>query len=66
MREFNLWKDALVGKENVTMKSYPGLNHILMKGTDKSSPQEYNTPGQVNETLIDDISSWIWSNTNKQ
>lgn len=65
MREFELWQQALEDKKNVTFKSYAGLNHLLMYGTEKSSPEEYNVPGRVDQRVIDDISIWIEENTRK-
>lgn len=61
MKEFDFWMDALQEKENVTLKSYEGLNHLMMYGTEKSSPSEYNTTGEVDTRVIEDISSWILS-----
>ncbi len=63
MKEFNLWKEALGNKNNVTFKSYEGLNHLLMYGTEKSSPNEYNVPGAVDERVIEDIGGWIKNDT---
>ncbi len=59
MNEFSLWKEALSNKNNVTFKSYEGLNHLLMYGTEKSSPNEYNVPGTVDQRVIEDIGGWI-------
>ena len=59
MKEFNLWKDALGNKNNVTFKSYEGLDHLYLYGTEKSNPQEYNVPGKVDSRAIDDISAWV-------
>ncbi len=63
MNEFSLWKEALGNKNNVTFKSYEGLNHLLMYGTEKSSPNEYNVPGAVDERVIEDIGGWIKNDT---
>lgn len=59
MDEFDLWKDALGQKSNVTFKSYEGLNHLMMSGSEPSSPDEYKTPGKVDDRVIEDIASWI-------
>jgi uncharacterized protein len=53
------WKTALVGKDNVTIKLYPDLNHLFMSGTGKSVPDEYSLPGHVAEVVIQDIVAWI-------
>lgn len=59
MKEFNLWKDALGNKNNVTLKSYEGLDHLYLYGTEKSNPQEYNVAGKVDSRAIEDIAAWV-------
>jgi dienelactone hydrolase len=59
MAEFGRWKAALGSKSNVTFKSYPTLNHLMMAGTGKSLPAEYDTPGHVDPQVILDIGEWI-------
>src|SRR5262245_40305677 len=57
--EFEGWKKALAGKKNATLKSYPALNHLFMKGEGKSRPEEYLKPGHVEGEVLDDIVAWI-------
>ena len=59
MKDFQNWKDALAGQSNVTMKTYPDLNHLFIAGTGKSTPDEYQTPGNVALAVIQDIAAWI-------
>jgi fermentation-respiration switch protein FrsA (DUF1100 family) len=59
MEDFKKWNAALGGRSNVTLKSYPGLNHLFIAGTSRSTPLEYDQPGHVDERVIDDIASWI-------
>ncbi len=59
MTEFARWKSALAAKPDVTFHSYPPLNHLFIAGTGTSLPKEYETPGHVDEAVIDDIASWI-------
>ena len=59
MEDFKRWNAALAGKRNVTLKSYLGLNHLFIVGTNRSTPLEYDQPGHVDERVIEDISSWI-------
>lgn len=59
MDEFARWKAALGSKPNVAFKSYPGLNHLMIAGTGKSLPAEYNTPGHVDRHVVEDIAEWI-------
>jgi dienelactone hydrolase len=56
---FYIWKKALSAQKNVTFKSYPKLNHLFMKGVDKSTPKEYLIPKHVEKVVIDDIANWI-------
>jgi dienelactone hydrolase len=63
MVDFNNWKTALAAKKNVSFKTYPELNHLLMSGTGKGNPGEYDQAGHVDVRLIDDITTWI--NTKK-
>ena len=59
MEEFARWKAALGSRPNVTLKSYPALNHLFISGTGKSLPAEYATPGHVAQEVIEDIARWI-------
>jgi uncharacterized protein len=59
MKEFNLWKEALKDKSNVTFKSYPGLNHLFIHGTEPSNPKEYESPGLFDSKVLEDILNWI-------
>jgi hypothetical protein len=43
-------------------KLYPGLNHLLMYGEEKSTPQEYYTKSTVYEPLLDDLIDFIKKN----
>jgi uncharacterized membrane protein/dienelactone hydrolase len=59
MKDFRIWQAALGGRSNVTMKSYPALNHLFMAGQGKSTPAEYAVPGHVSAEAIGDIARWI-------
>ena len=59
MKELELWKSGLKGKENVVFKSYPKLNHLFLEGEGKSYPAEYNNPGHIPEYVFDDIAAHI-------
>jgi dienelactone hydrolase len=59
MEDFKRWNTALSGKSNVTFKSYPGLNHLFITGTNRSTPLEYDQPGHVDERVVEDIAVWI-------
>ena len=57
--DYDLWKDALSLKKNVTFKWYENLNHLFISGKGKITPSEYEKSGYVDETVIKDISTWI-------
>jgi hypothetical protein len=57
--DFNIWKDVLSSRTDVTFKLYPDLNHLFMTGTGMATPAEYEKPGSVIQTAIDDIASFI-------
>jgi fermentation-respiration switch protein FrsA (DUF1100 family) len=59
MKDFRIWQAALGGRANVTLKSYPALNHLFMEGQGKSMPTEYAVPGHVSAQAIDDVARWI-------
>jgi uncharacterized protein len=59
MDDFANWKKALAGHKDVTLKSYPKLNHVFAEGEGKGKPEEYEKPGHVAQEVIDDIAEWI-------
>ncbi|MGH9411173.1 MAG: hypothetical protein ACRD1V_17155, partial [Vicinamibacterales bacterium] len=61
MDDFAKWKAALGSRPNVAFKSYPALNHLMIAGTGKSLPAEYNTPGHVDAHVVEDIAAWLTS-----
>jgi uncharacterized protein len=59
MQDFAIWKKELGENKKNTLKSYPELNHPLLKGEGKSTPSEYEKQGNVSEQVILDIGNWI-------
>lgn len=59
MKDFELWKAGLAGRPNVTARSFPALNHLMISGTGRSTPFEYETAGHVAGDVIDAIAEWI-------
>ncbi|MFH1302177.1 MAG: alpha/beta fold hydrolase [Planctomycetota bacterium] len=59
MVDFQKWKQALGSRDDVTLISYPGLNHLFMTGVGKSAPAEYTAPGNVANVVVADIAKWI-------
>ena len=59
MEDFQGWVDALEERQDVTLKSYPDLNHLFFTGSGKSIPAEYKQPGNVAEEAVKGIAAWI-------
>jgi dienelactone hydrolase len=59
MADLKGWRDALADRKDVTIKSYPTLNHLFMVGEGKATPSEYERPGHVADFVLDDIAAWI-------
>ena len=57
--DFDGWKGALGAQSRVTLKQYPGLNHLFVAGTGPATPAEYEHPGHVDAALIEDVARWI-------
>ncbi len=57
--DFRGWKGALAVRTGVEFKLYPGLNHLFIKGEGKSTPAEYEVPGHVARTVVDDLAGWV-------
>jgi PKD repeat protein/dienelactone hydrolase len=59
MEDFEGWKNGLGGRDNVSSKAYPCLNHLFIHGTGNSTPAEYAKAGNVAQIVIDDVTEWI-------
>jgi dienelactone hydrolase len=59
MADFRLWKQAMAGRKDVVLTSYPKLNHLFAEGEGKSRPEEYMKEGHVAGQVIDDVARWI-------
>jgi dienelactone hydrolase len=57
--ELDGWRAALRGRDDVTIREYPALNHLLMEGTGPSRPAEYARPGHVASELVEDLAAWV-------
>ncbi|HKV04471.1 MAG TPA: alpha/beta fold hydrolase [Candidatus Acidoferrales bacterium] len=56
---FDEWKAATAGQQNVTLKLYPDLNHLFIAVAGPSQPQDYEKPGHVDEHVVADIAAWV-------
>ncbi len=59
--DFQIWQNALGGRDNVQFIMYPGLSHLFMPiaGGKKATPATYSVPGHVTEEVVNEIGSWI-------
>jgi dienelactone hydrolase len=57
--DYRLWKKRLSGRNNVTFKLFPKLNHLFIVGEGPSGPAEYQQPGHVDEQVINYVADWI-------
>jgi fermentation-respiration switch protein FrsA (DUF1100 family) len=61
---FEEWTKALAKRKNVTLKSFPDLNHLFMPGQGESTPAEYAKPNHVSEDVINAIAVWVLPSEN--
>jgi len=59
MTDFVAWNTTFSGNKNVTLKTYPLLNHLFIAGTGASTNAEYLIPGHVAEEVVTDVATWI-------
>jgi uncharacterized protein len=53
------WQDGLKGVANVKVETFPTLNHLFIAGEGKPNPAEYETPGHVDQAVVDAIANFI-------
>ncbi|MBW7905979.1 MAG: alpha/beta fold hydrolase [Phycisphaerae bacterium] len=58
-QDFELWREGLAGRDNVTFELFEALNHLFMEGRGLSSPEEYGRAGHVSGALIERLAGWI-------
>ena len=57
--DFKNWSKSLGPRKKTNYIFYSGLNHLFIRGTEKSYPEEYNRKGNISPVVIMDISKWI-------
>ena len=59
--DFQIWQNALGGRDDVQFIMYPGLSHLFMpiEGGQKATPATYSVAGHVAEEVVNEIGSWI-------
>jgi uncharacterized protein len=56
---FQAWSDALSKNKNVTLRTYPDLDHLFMHGTGASKPADYARPDHVSLEVVESIATFI-------
>ncbi|NLG62332.1 MAG: alpha/beta hydrolase [Candidatus Cloacimonetes bacterium] len=60
MEDFAIWRRTLEGRTNVSLVSYPGLDHLFVAGENPSTPRETMlAPGNVAQQVIDDVAEFV-------
>jgi uncharacterized protein len=59
MVDFTAWREALAGRDNVTLVSFPDLNHLFIAGEGPSTPAEYQQPGHVAVEVVEAIAAFV-------
>lgn len=58
--DFGIWQQALSAQKDVAFHRFPGLNHLFMRVTGKSTGAEYGRPGQhMASEVIEEIVRWV-------
>jgi len=57
--DFEAWKVAFSGKQEVEFKLYPKLNHFYTEGEGDSLPNEYYISANIPQYVIDDIATFV-------
>lgn len=59
MADFGIWKDAVGGKENWTLISYPGLTHPFIAGQKTEGSAIYSRTDRMDGQVIRDIADFV-------
>ncbi len=54
-----LWRKGLGGVPRVDIVELPALNHLLIPGTGKPGPAEYEVPGHVDVAVIERVGAFV-------
>ena len=57
--DLDLFRQALQGRANATIRLYPELNHLFHAGEGRAVPAEYEKAGFVDVRVVDDVAAWI-------
>jgi uncharacterized protein len=56
---FQAWSDALSNNKNVTLRTYPDLDHLFIHGTGASKASDYARLGHVSAEVVESIATFI-------
>ena len=56
---FQAWSDALSNNRNATLRIYPDLDHLFIRGSGPSKPSDYARLGHVSEEVVESIATFI-------
>jgi dienelactone hydrolase len=58
-QDIKLWQDGLAERHNVTIHSYPNLDHLMVAGAGESTDADYKKPGHVAPQVVDEVAKFI-------
>lgn len=58
-KDYPLWQETLKGNSKAEFHLYEGLNHLMMASSGVRDITDYDSPNQVDQTVIDDIAAWV-------
>ncbi|MGH9061189.1 MAG: hypothetical protein ACRDZY_17010, partial [Acidimicrobiales bacterium] len=53
------WRAGLRHRDDVTIREYPAGNHFFFPGDRPCTPEEYQQPHHVDDSVIAGIAGWI-------
>lgn len=59
LEDFGGWKLALGASSDATIRLYPSLDHLFVRGDGPSTPDEYRWPGHVDGAVVEDLARWV-------
>lgn len=60
--DFAKWQAGLGQSQHAKLEVFDDLNHLFVSGEGKSTPREYDEPGNVDERVVRDIARWVLQN----
>ena len=59
MEDLSLFREAVAGRDNWTLISYPGLTHMFTPGKKTDGPNAYLAQQRMDGTVLGDIADFI-------